>query len=97
MLSIGGIDIAFVNSRLLWMQILASTATDFANKITDRMFRNLLQTRQETWFFLSAWPDNTLANSIAIFSTDEMAQLAAGNTTVMPDPDTACGSIECRD
>jgi hypothetical protein len=49
--------------------------------------------RQDTWFFLSAWPDNNLANSIVPFSGDELAQLAAGNTTAMPDPDTACGPI----
>ena len=51
------------------------------------------KSRQDTWFFLSGWPDNTLDNAIAADSASELSELSTGNTTAIPDVATACANV----
>ena len=47
--------------------------------------------RMETWFFLSAWPDNNLPENMMGAETalmQELSEQEAGNTTALPDPTT---------
>jgi hypothetical protein len=50
--------------------------------------------RQDTWVFLSGWPDNTFDNAVAADSSSELSELFTSNTTAIPDVATACANVD---